>query len=284
MLPNTSPTQTNQDRLPSQQRIRLLVCDIDGTLSKGSTHPIPMRVLQRLHDTNTRSKTDPDFPAIVFLTGRTQPYIECLMQVIDAHLPSICENGTVLFEPTRYEIQLHPSFTQHEQRAIEQMRQILDEEFLRPGLQHEPGKFTHFTLLVGEPHTPAGLLDHALELAQRLPGWFHVEATKSCIHFLLTHIHKGLGVDWLSAITGVSPEQMAGMGDARPDLPFLRKVGIACAPANSHPDVKLIAHWTSELEDGEAAIEFLDRVVDHNRSLTRAEILARTPQLIPQST
>jgi hydroxymethylpyrimidine pyrophosphatase-like HAD family hydrolase len=101
-----------------------------------------------------------------------------------------------------------------------------------------------------------------------------VEPTKSCVHFLFQHLHKGTGVEWLAAVTGIGLHEMAGIGDARPDLPFLQQVAIACAPGNAHPDVKAIAHWTSELEDSDASIEFMDRVVNHNRAITRAEILA----------
>jgi hydroxymethylpyrimidine pyrophosphatase-like HAD family hydrolase len=141
-------------------------------------------------------------------------------------------------------------------------------------VQHEPGKFTHFTLVVSPPTRPADLLEAAENLAAQFPGWWRVEVTKSCVHFLFQHLHKGTGVEWLASMTGIGLEEMAGIGDARPDIPFLSQVGIACAPGNAHPDVKAVAHWTSPLEDAEATIEFMDRVVDHNRALTRAEILA----------
>jgi 3-deoxy-D-manno-octulosonate 8-phosphate phosphatase KdsC-like HAD superfamily phosphatase len=60
---------------------------------------------------------------------------------------------------------------------------------------------------------------------------------------------------------------MAGIGDARPDIPFLEKVGLPFAPGNAHDDVKAVCSMVSEHADSEAAIELLDYVIAHNRGL-----------------
>src|SRR4051812_23959791 len=107
--------------------IRLFVCDIDGCLSKGSTHHFDPELIRVLSSANRMSKTDPDYPAITFCTGRTMPYVECLLQVVGGYMPALCENGTVLFEPNRYEISVHPKLGENERELLSRMRSLIDE-------------------------------------------------------------------------------------------------------------------------------------------------------------
>jgi len=74
----------------------------------------------------------------------------------------------------------------------------------------------------------------------------------------VTHVHYGtedkrpaaeatlqaLGLDW---------SQAAAMGDDWPDLPVLRRVALACAPANAHAEVKAVAHHVTTLRGGDGA-------------------------------
>lgn len=63
-------------------------------------------------------------------------------------------------------------------------------------------------------------------------------------------ILAALGVDW---------SQAAAIGDDWPDLPVLRRVGFAAAPANAHPEVAAVVRYVTRLRGGEgAAREFCD--------------------------
>ncbi|HZF86456.1 MAG TPA: HAD hydrolase family protein [Burkholderiaceae bacterium] len=59
-----------------------------------------------------------------------------------------------------------------------------------------------------------------------------------------------LGLDWAQA---------AAIGDDWPDLPVLRRVGFAAAPANAHVEVRAAVHHVTTARGGEgAAREFCD--------------------------
>ncbi|MCZ2290780.1 MAG: HAD hydrolase family protein [Burkholderiales bacterium] len=59
-----------------------------------------------------------------------------------------------------------------------------------------------------------------------------------------------LGADWADA---------AAIGDDWPDLPLLRRAGLACAPANAHAEVRAAAHHVTAARGGHgAAREFCD--------------------------
>lgn len=53
-----------------------------------------------------------------------------------------------------------------------------------------------------------------------------------------------LGLDWPHA---------AAMGDDWPDLPVMRRVAFACAPANAHAQARAVAHHTTAERGGEGA-------------------------------
>jgi len=251
----------------SKRPIRILIFDIDGCLSRGSTHPFDLTVLQALRDANMQARTDPAVPEVTFCTGRPQPYVECLIQATAGTTPALCEGGTVLFDPVSHAVLTHASFGPREARLLELLRERVERELVDEHVMFEPGKVTHLTLLVTPPRSPQELLPAAMEIAAAFPNEFDVETTRICIHFLFKHLHKGTGIEWLSEHTGVAPDEMAGMGDARPDITFLEKMGISGAPANAHEDVKAIANFVSEYEEAQGAIDFLNYVIAHNRQI-----------------
>jgi len=57
----------------------------------------------------------------------------------------------------------------------------------------------------------------------------------------------------LLAELGLSWEQVAVMGDDWPDLPLLVRAGLACAPANAHPEVRAIADHVTAVQGGHGA-------------------------------
>lgn len=52
----------------------------------------------------------------------------------------------------------------------------------------------------------------------------------------------------------LTPRETAYMADDLPDLPVLKEVGLALAPANAAPEVKRIAHWVGKRAGGNGAV------------------------------
>ena len=71
--------------------------------------------------------------------------------------------------------------------------------------------------------------------------------------------HEGVGdkaalLPDLCARHGLRPAEVAFMGDDLPDLPLLRQVGLALAPADGAPEVRRLAHWTAGRPGGGGAV------------------------------
>lgn len=80
-------------------------------------------------------------------------------------------------------------------------------------------------------------------------------------------VHTGSGdklqrVDALCAELGIGREAVAFMGDDLPDLPTMRAVGLAVAPADAHAWTATAAHWRTRLGAGQgAARELCDLIL-----------------------
>ncbi len=67
----------------------------------------------------------------------------------------------------------------------------------------------------------------------------------------------------MCAEMGLSDEQCAHVGDDVPDLPLLKRVGLACTVSDAHPKALAAAHWTSQYAGGQGAVrEAIDLVLE----------------------
>ena len=75
----------------------------------------------------------------------------------------------------------------------------------------------------------------------------------------IREVHQGVEnkSEFLAALLsrlGLSPEEVAYMGDDLPDLPLLASVGLALAPADAATRVRSIAHWVARRPGGFGAV------------------------------
>lgn len=62
--------------------------------------------------------------------------------------------------------------------------------------------------------------------------------------------------------TGLEPGQAAYLGDDTPDLPAMRAVGLPCAVADAHPDVRAAGVWVATQPGGRGAVrEFCEMIL-----------------------
>jgi 3-deoxy-D-manno-octulosonate 8-phosphate phosphatase (KDO 8-P phosphatase) len=65
---------------------------------------------------------------------------------------------------------------------------------------------------------------------------------------------KGAALDVLLTELGVAAEETACVGDDTPDLPMLRRVGLAIGVADSHPALREAVHWLTPSPGGRGAV------------------------------
>ena len=84
----------------------------------------------------------------------------------------------------------------------------------------------------------------------------------------------------LLAQLALSDAQVAVMGDDVPDLPLMRRAGLALTVADAHPQALAAAHWTSHLNGGNGAVreacDFILAVQSEAGSAAVANVGARS--------
>ena len=75
----------------------------------------------------------------------------------------------------------------------------------------------------------------------------------------VAEVHQGVAdklalYEALCARLGCRDAEVACMGDDLPDLPLLRRAGLAVAPADAVPEVRRAAHWVSRMRGGRGAV------------------------------
>jgi hydroxymethylpyrimidine pyrophosphatase-like HAD family hydrolase len=244
--------------------IRLVVVDIDGVVSPGEAAPLDFAVLQRPAALNDSARHDPARPAVTLCTGRPAPYVEVLMQAIHGFYPAIYEHGAGLYVPEPYGFKSHSALTPPIQAQLLQLQTLLHDALVTTDLAYfQPGKSASLSLFARANVPLHAVTQAARRLAQGWGDTFLVEEGATCVNIMVRGLDKAEGVRWLSRETGIPLCHMAGVGDARGDAPFMQVVGWSAAPANAHPSVKQLAHYTSPYEDGSGLVDILARLEAH---------------------
>ncbi len=236
--------------------IQLLVFDIDGVLTDGEAQPLDLPLLAQLGAMNRLARQDAAQPAVTLCTGRPAPYLEAMLQAIDAYLPGIFENGAGLYVSESYRFLPHPNIG--DTTIIPKVKQRLADTLVKLELAYfQPGKIYTLTLFANNPadteklaELTAVALDHLLE---------HIELVyaSSCLNILPKNIDKGQGIAFLASRLGISPENILGVGDSDVDLSFLQSVGYRAAPSNANKAVKRLAHYISPHPTSEGVLDIL---------------------------
>ena len=243
---------------------RLVLADVDGCLTGGEGRPLDLDVLAEIARVNDRSRWDRTVPAISLCTGRPAPYLELLVQAIATYEPSIFENGCGLLFMEPYGFRAHPRLSPEVIASFRTGLDTLDETFVRPGrATWQPGKTYSATLYPTDGDV------HALWSAARavLDERFYVDEGVLCINIIPAGIDKGVGVEWICAETGITPAEVAGVGDSDADLAFLEKVGFSAAPANATAGARAAVDYVSSEPEGRGLVDIVERVVSANRRI-----------------
>ena len=238
----------------------MVVIDVDGCLTPGEGQPWNFEALKYVTRLNRRAQEDAANLAATLCTGRQEPYVEVMMQAIDAHLPGIYENGGGLYFPREYRFVENPLITAEMREALAGIKAILQREIVETGLGHfQPGKEVSLSLYPLALVSVHELYRAAVEALATYRAGYVAHESVSCVDVVPKGVDKGSGVRWLSRETGVTLDEMGGIGDSASDLAFLSIVGRSAAPANAADEVKAAVDYVSPYEDGDGVVDILRR-------------------------
>jgi hypothetical protein len=220
-----------------------LATDYDETLaSEGKVEPDTIAALERFKRSGRR---------LVMVTGRELPDLENVFDRMDLFDRVVAENGALLYRPdTRESMPLGepapPAF-------IERLRAA--------GIPISVGRSIVATV---EPHEKI-VLDAIRDFGLELQIIFN----KGAVMVLPAGVNKATGLTAGLDELGLSPHNVAGIGDAENDHAFLRLCGASAAVANALPSLKAEADLVTRAARGAGVAELIERILEDDLKSVR---------------
>ncbi len=253
--------------MADKRKIRILAVDVDGCLTPGEGHPASIDVLAEIQKINKRSESDPDVPAITLCTGRQQPFVDLMAQMIDCHKPAIFENGAGLYIPDSYEFLYNSKITSEMIESLFSFRRLIQKEMVdRKTAKIQPGKEVSMSIYPERGHTVKDNESQLREMMERSGINLFLDVSILCINILFPGIDKGEGVRWLAEYLGLSKDEIGAVGDAPGDLASFAASGFGGAPANAEPEVRAAATFVAPHENGRGVLDIINEVIRLNKS------------------
>jgi hypothetical protein len=220
-------------------RFVALAVDYDGTLAwRGKVAPQTVGALVRLAATGRK---------LVLVTGRELDELLELFPEIEVFDRVVAENGALLYRPaTRERSALGESPPPPFVAELERRRVV----------PLSVGESIVATVRPNETVVLEAIRDLGLEL--------QVIFNKGAVMVLPASVNKATGLETALGELGLSARNVVAIGDAENDHALLRSVEYAVAVANAVPMLQVEADRTSAHEHGDAVIELIDDLIEHD--------------------
>lgn len=245
--------------------IKLFVTDLDGCVSYPFKTP-NWEGINTLRELNLLSRSQPDIPPLSICTGRPLPYAEAVAQWLDIQLPFVFESaGLFRWEGNRIETAL-PSLDGILLAPINEMKTWLAKDIL-PKYPEATLEFTKM-MDAGIVCANEDIVNEIYELvrkkiSQSFPD-LEIHTTDVSVNILMPGNNKLQGLKLLGEALNLELSEMAFIGDSGGDVPALKKVKFAFAPANA----RQVAKDHAEVMTGktvDAVIQAYKKIIAYNR-------------------
>ena len=225
------PLAINMEWLPEEWCPRVVVIDIDGTITDEKKHlsTEAVQAVRRLEEAGI---------PVVLATGNVRPVTYGLWRFLGLSAPMCCENGGVLWHPAWDEPVLRAKADEAKEAARWLATQIegLDAE----GIASNRWRESEWCLF---PNAPL----EAVTAAVASSPWSHLSVVRTgfAVHLMEPHISKGEGLRFLFERMGWSPEEALCVGDAPNDLSMFEFLHWSVAVGGAFPAVEEAASVVS---------------------------------------
>ena len=221
---------------PMPPNLRALATDFDGTLAHdGTVSESTLDALRRLREARFR---------LILVTGRELHELQGIFPQLNWFDLAVMENGAVLFHPHTGTVEpLGPAHPPSEFVAR------LHEQ----GLPLQVGKVIVATW---EPHETV-----VLETIKHLGLELQVIFNKGAVMILPSGVNKATGLRAAAQHLGLTPAEIAGIGDAENDHAFLEICGYSVAVLNALPAIREKVDFVTSDDHGDGVSELIGRML-----------------------
>ncbi len=220
--------------------------DYDGTLARhGTVDEATIGALERLRDSGRK---------VIMVTGRELPDLRSVFDRLELFDLVVAENGALLYWPQTQEEHLVADEPPAELVAALQARGV------------KPMSVGRGIIATWEPHEGT-----VLECIRELGLEWQIIFNKGAVMVLPPGVNKATGLAAGLLELGLSPLNVAAIGDAENDHAFLTVCGCSIAVANALDAVKKTADLVTHGDHGAGVVEAIDAILsEDSRPLTAA--------------
>ena len=230
-----------------------LACDYDGTLATdGRVDAATVDALERLQKSGRK---------LILVTGRELEDLARVFPEMERFDHVVAENGALLYRPAEKEAR----------PLAERPPPAFIEALQRNGVA--PLSVGHVIVATWQPHETI-VLETIRELGLELQIIFN----KGAVMVLPTGVNKATGLESALAELGLSPHNVAGIGDAENDHAFLRLCGCSAAVDNALPVIKETADIVTAGARGAGVTELIGQLLQDD--LAGVERLAQRHRVV----
>ncbi len=251
--------------------IKLVVIDNDGCLIRDEFSNYDLDFVAKMRAYAAQSKKAPGMPVpqFTFITGRPQPFVECMQKLFAIDLPAIFENGAGLDLGGQSVSELDPRIDEATLERLNEARASLR----RTVMYHipsffQPGKDGSISIIPRDAADRQRLWEACEEWGRTHDFKLEVIRGVRCVDIVPPGVDKGIGFDRLVARLSLSPSEVAGIGDSRGDLRFMKLCAWSGAPANAVQEVRDVATYVSPFEASAGVLDIMEQLIARNRQLT----------------
>lgn len=254
----------------SEIPIKLVVIDNDGCLILDEFSNYDLEFVAKMREYAVQAKTSPGIPVpqFTFITGRSQPFVECMQKLFAVDLPAIFENGAGLDLGGQSVSELDPGIDEETLERLGKARVSLRHTVMRdiPSF-FQPGKDGSISIIPRDAADRQRLWEACEEWERTHDFEFEVIRGVRCVDIVPPGVDKGVGFDRLLARLSLSPSEVAGIGDSRGDLRFMKRCVWSGAPANAVQEVRDVATYVSPFDATAGVLDIMERLIARNRRL-----------------
>jgi len=241
---------------------KAILSDVDGCLVSEGVDPFDVARLSEVAAWNRAAIATRDRPLLTICTGRPQPFAEAICRLVaNTELPCVAENGAWIYHPATNAYTLDPGITRDDLNAVNALSAWIREDFGPRGVTQQPGKTASVSLYHDDTPLLLGEVLEAVREGVASRGWpFRVTHTERYVNCDLHHVSKAVAIDRWMERTGLSTEQLAGIGDAASDLFIRERVAWFACPANAVDQIKQHADYVSSEPEVAGVLDILDRL------------------------
>ncbi|WP_107671186.1 HAD family hydrolase [Cyanothece sp. BG0011] len=214
-------------------KYRAIATDYDGTLATDGTVDTEIRQsLKRYREAGGH---------LLLVTGRELSELKEVFNDLALFDGVIAENGAVFWQPGDEQVQL--------------LAKPLPDEFVSSLIAQNVSPISQGQVLVAtwQPH-----FDVVEQTITKMGLEAEIILNKRAIMILPKGVNKKTGLEVGLTQLQLSPEQVAGIGDAENDRDLLLYCGLGVAVENALPDLKAIADWETKAPRGQGVQELIE--------------------------